>query len=182
MLLMKEIFVVFLSLFLLSVLTAQAQFTFTTNADNTLTLNHYSGLGGLVTIPTNNNGLTVTSIGSNAFGFSSVSSVTIPNTITNIGFDAFNECFLLGSVTIGSNVLSIGEGAFNSCGNLSFITIPNSVTSIGEGAFADTGLRFVTIPKSVTNLGGNPFPDTLLQSIGVDTNNPAFTNVGGRAV
>ena len=63
------------------------------------------------------------------------SNITTPNSVTDIGSDAFNNCNSLTSVTISNSVTSIGEYAFNYCAKLSSITIPNSVTSIGNYAF-----------------------------------------------
>jgi hypothetical protein len=85
-------------------------------------------------------------------------SYTIPDTVTNIGSEAFFFCKNLTSVTIPNDVSSIEDFAFDSCQNLRQVTIPNSVTSIGEGAFAGCqNLKQVTIPNSVTNLGSVAF-------------------------
>lgn len=76
------------------------------------------------------------SIGNYAFYCcSSLTSVTIPNSVTSIGHSAFNGCSSLTNITIPNSVTSIGNSAFRSCSNLTSITIPNSVTSIGEYAF-----------------------------------------------
>ena len=62
------------------------------------------------------------------------------------------------SVTIGNSVTEIGEGAFWGCSGLTSVTIPNSVTSIGFRAFYDcSGLTSVTIPNSVTSIGNYAF-------------------------
>lgn len=61
--------------------------------------------------------------------------VTIPNSVTNIGENAFFYCTNLTSVTIPDGVTSIGEDAFNYCSGLTSVTIPDSVTSIGKDAF-----------------------------------------------
>ena len=76
-------------------------------------------------------------IGKSAFSdCSSLTSITIPNSVTSIGGSAFSGCSGLTSVTIPNSVTSIGWDAFENCSSLTSITIPNSVTSIGGSAFA----------------------------------------------
>ena len=73
-----------------------------------------------------------------------LTSVTIPDSVTNIGIHAFENCTGLTSVTISDSVPSIGNYAFRGCTGLTSITIPNGVTSIGENAFEGcTGLTTV---------------------------------------
>lgn len=59
----------------------------------------------------------------------------IPNSVTNIGSFAFNDCDGLTSITIPNSVTSIGDYAFGGCTGLTSITIPEGMTSIGDGAF-----------------------------------------------
>jgi hypothetical protein len=77
----------------------------------------------------------VTSIGYEAFAGENLTNVTIPNSVTNIGGLAFYGCTRLTNATIGNGVTSIGEEAFGNCTSLTSVTIPGSVTSIGEYAF-----------------------------------------------
>ena len=100
----------------------------------------------------------VTSIDDSAFYCSDLTSVTISNSVTSIGYSAFCNCTSLESVTIPNSVTSIGAWAFNNCSNLTSVTIPNSVTSIGWHAFSScTSLTSVTIPNSVTSIGDSAF-------------------------
>ncbi|MBO4661122.1 MAG: leucine-rich repeat protein [Bacteroidaceae bacterium] len=82
----------------------------------------------------------LTSIGDNTFyNCSSLTSVTIPNSVTSIERLAFSGCNSLTSVTIPNSVTTISGSAFWSCSGLTSVTIPNSVTSIEAGAFAGCG-------------------------------------------
>ena len=76
-------------------------------------------------------------------------SLEIPSTyndlpVTSVGNSAFQDCTSLTSITIPDSVTSIGQYAFLSCSNLTSITIPNSVTSIGRQAFQYSGLTSIT--------------------------------------
>ncbi len=79
---------------------AQAQFSFTTN-NGALTVSKYTGSGGAVTIPSMTNGLPITDIDGSkgVFGDSAVTSVTIPNSVTNIGQFAFTSCIKLTNIS-----------------------------------------------------------------------------------
>ena len=102
-------------------------------------------------------GESVTSIGSDAFrDCSGLTSVVIPNSVTSIGSSAFSGCSGLTSVTIPNSVTGIGEYAFSRCSGLTSVTIPESVTSIGQGAFRDcNGLTSVIIEDGAENLKFN---------------------------
>ncbi len=116
----------------------------------------YAGSGENAVIPDS-----VFNIGYDAFAYcSSLTSVTIPNSVTNIEDSAFRDCSRLTSVTIPNSVTSIGMHAFEGCSRLTSVTIPNSVTSIGWDAFRDcSGLTSVTISNSVTSIGWDAFRD-----------------------
>jgi hypothetical protein len=136
----------------------QAQFSYETN-NGKITITGYTGPGGAVTIPETINGLPVTSIGGYAFYYcTSLTSVTIPNSVTSIGSYAFCDCSSLSSVTIGTNVTRIADRAFNWCTRLTSVVIPNSVTSLGECAFAYC---------------------SSLSAITVDTHNTSYSSVAG---
>ena len=157
--------------------------------NGTITITGYTGPGGAVTIPSTidvgvgcvSDYLPVTSIGQYAFdGRTSLTSVTIPNSVTSIGQSAFNFCTSLTGVTIPNSVTSIGNYAFNFCTNLTSVTIPNSVTSFGYGEFLRCySLSSVTIPISVTSIGDSTFFECFsLTSITIPN---GVTSIGGNA-
>ena len=128
--------------------------------DSGITVTGYEGeLPADMVLPGEINGKTVIAIGDKAFrDCDSLTSVTIPNSVTSIGGHAFSSCYSLTSVTIPDSVTRIGDGAFKYCGSLTSVTIPDSVTSIGDGAFEGCGsLTSVTIPDSVTSIGDYAF-------------------------
>ena len=82
----------------------------------------------------------------------------IPNSVTSLGYVAFDGCLGLTSITIPSSVTSIRNLVFDGCRNLTSINFPNSVTSIGTQVFYGcTSLTSVTIPSSVTSIGNKVF-------------------------
>jgi hypothetical protein len=136
----------------------QAQFDYTTN-NGTITITRYTGHGGAVVIPSTINGLPVTCIGSCAFerNGANVTSVTIPNSVTNIELGAFLYCSSLTSITIPNGVTYL-DRTFEYCSGLTNVTLPDSLTSIGLWTFIHcTSLISVTIPNSVTSIGNGAF-------------------------
>ncbi len=129
----------------------------TTNGEVTITDCDPAATGELV-IPDNIEGSPVTSIGEWAFNRSRLTSITIPDSVTSIGNEAFGLCTRLTSITIPDSVTTIGDGAFYRCSALTSITIGNGVTSIGERAFSScSDLTSITIPDSVTSIGDSAF-------------------------
>jgi hypothetical protein len=143
---------------LLMISGAQAMDFSYTNTNGTITITGYTGPGGNVTIPSTIDGLPVASIGYSAFAFSSITSVTIPNSVTSIGGGAFNQCLGLTNATLGSSVTNIGADSFGFCIGLTGVTIPNSVISMGGLAFElCSSLTNVTLGSGVTTIGYGAF-------------------------
>ena len=127
-----------------------------------------------VDIPSTIGGNAVTNIDGDAFNNKSLTSVTIPSSVTTIENGtpwngAFANNSTLTSVTIPSSVTTIGDLAFYSSG-LTTITIPSSVTTIGNSAFSFNQLTSVTIPSSVVSLGEGVFFRNQLTSVTIAGN------------
>ncbi|HEY5910836.1 MAG TPA: leucine-rich repeat domain-containing protein [Verrucomicrobiae bacterium] len=160
---------------------AQAEDYIATATNGTVTITGYTGPSAEVTIPGRIRGLPVSSIGDYAFsGRSTLTSISIPDTVASIGVYAFQGCTGLTNVTMGRNVTNIGVWAFASCSGLTSVTIPDSVTRIGADAFRScTGLTNIVIGRSVTNIGSRFSGCRSLGTITVDALNAVYSSVDG---
>ena len=154
----------------------------------------FSGCTSLQSIDLSKNSK-VTTIGESAFeGCSSLTKVTIPDSITEIGKGAFSSCSALSSVYIAdlaawcqinfanysANPLSNGAHLYLSETLVEDLVIPDGVTSIGDRAFYGcTSLTSVTIGNSVTSIGDYAFRDcTSLTSVTIGN---GVTSIGDYA-
>ena len=111
-----------------------------------------------IVIASEYDGIPVTRIGDGAFKNRRITSITIPNSVTSIGNEAFYGCTRLTSVTIPDSVTSIGNGAFCDCSSLTSIVIPNSVITIGGSAFMGCkSLTSTTLPVGITVISERMF-------------------------
>jgi tetratricopeptide (TPR) repeat protein len=163
------------------------------NTNGTVTLTKYKAsesktvnIGGVshtvsfgilnVVIPARIWGVNLTAIGNEAFKNTGITSVVIPDTVTEIGFGAFygNK---LERVVIGRGIkvikggvaqgrMEVSElGAFEGNANLTEILIPDTVTEIGARAFKDCGLTSVTLGRAVAIIGESAFRNNKLPVI-----------------
>ena len=174
-------------------------YQFILNADNTATITKYTGNEHRITIPAQvTHGAqtypvskigdrvfcnykyvltgvqipdTVTEIGSNAFyNCTSLKSVTIqgnkPSCVKKIGRQAFMFCSELTDIPILDSVTEIGSESFHHCEKLDTVTIPEGVTSVADGMFRYCyNLHTVTLPDSVTAIEERAFTGTALTQI-----------------
>ncbi len=120
--------------------------------EKTLLIQYPAGKTGSYAIPNS-----VTSLGYQAFeSCGGLTSLTIPNSVKYIGYSCFFDCDSLVTLTL-SGVIEIGQIAFVSCDNLTSVIIPNSTTAIHWRAFANC-----TKLTSVTILSKNIEFDTLI--------------------
>ena len=114
-------------------------------------------------------------------------SISIPESVTSIGADAFYGCKKLTAILIPASVSSFGErtfsncdalakaqietselpaGTFTGCTSLTEVTLPATLTTIGADAFAGcTSLTSITIPSGLKSVGEKAFVASGLESI-----------------
>jgi hypothetical protein len=167
----------------LSSAAVNGQFICQTN-NGTLTITRYTGSGGAVIIPEAIDGLSVVSIGWAFHHNSTITSVTIPDSVLSIedghmgagagdrDAGAFMGCSSLTNVVIGNGVKRIGTYAFYYCRNLTTIAMGGNVSAIGKAAFAScTELTELTLPESVTMIEAGAFYEcSSLADISLGTN------------
>ncbi len=159
--------------------------TYTENADGTITLNEYSGsVTAEFNIPSELGGMTVTGIDGQLFKdpeqYNALKEVTVPGSIKTIGYGAFMQCAELSKVTLSEGVTEIGEYAFRLCTALTDITLPDSLKVLGGNSFIRSGLTSVTIPKNTESVSSTAFNScSALSEISVSPENTRFASVGG---
>ena len=126
----------------------------------------------------------ITIIGDNAFAYSDIENITIPDGVTTIGGAAFFNCYSLKNIVIPNSVNAIKGSAFYNCNSLNSITIPQGVTTIESSTFSNcTSLRSISIPNTVTKIGEWAFSHSALSNITiphsvVEIEKGAFSGVG----
>ncbi|MBO5938855.1 MAG: leucine-rich repeat protein [Clostridia bacterium] len=132
--------------------------------DGTTTITRLLKIRSTLPIPTILDGLTVTAIGEGVFAELSkeqVTSISLPETVTSVGEEAFYECRGI-ELTVDPRAIltEVGAGAFYGCDGLRSVTLGEGMTSIAPDAFFGCrGLKEIRIPKSVTVLEDNAFAD-----------------------
>ncbi|KAB2664303.1 MAG: leucine-rich repeat domain-containing protein [Verrucomicrobia bacterium] len=84
-------------------------------------------------------------------------SITIPDSVSNLGYGLFGFCTNLTGATLGSGITAL-DSTFRDCHRLASLAIPNTVTTIGGSVFQNCyNLTNVVIPSSVTSIGSSAF-------------------------
>lgn len=133
------------------------RFEFTLN-NGEATITRWPNASGTICIPSEAVGCPVVAIGSRAFSSTKLTSVIIPDSVTEINSYAFASCYLK-ELTLPVGLTYIGSHAFDGCNDLrGTLTIPNSVTYIGTEAFRACRISgTLIIPDSVSSIGNAAF-------------------------
>ncbi len=131
--------------------------------DGNARITGYNGTGGMVVIPGQLGGMTVTVIGGSAFDSKNLTGVTLPDSLITIEQDAFRRNNL-SVLHLPDSVTTIEEQAFQS-NQIAELTLPNGITSIGRKAFKYNQLESLYLPDSVTLLDIGAFESNRLSEV-----------------
>lgn len=150
----------------------------------------YGGAGGMVVIPGQLGGMTVTVIGDSAFRGKGLTGVALPDSLTTIKMDAFRSNHLtelklpdsvttieeqafqsnqIADLTLPDGITTIGVKAFK-YNQLETLVLPDSITMIEEGAFESNQLSKIKLPRSLTSIGVEAFRDNKLVELTIPDN------------
>ena len=133
----------------------------------------------------------VTRIGEQAFNLSqdssptwngaAVQTVTMADSVTSIGAEAFKDCHSLSSVTLSNGLKTLGVDAFCFCSSLPGIELPDSLTTIGDSSFYQcTSLETVSFPSDLTAIGDYAFYSCIILKA-ADLSGTKVTKIGDHA-
>ena len=170
-------------------------YKYSLDEDGNATITGYSGSVSALAIPQTIDGHKVVAIGNSAFKGTCLVNVTVPDTVTEIGYSAFEDCKQLSSVSLSSNLTELGSSVFSNCTSLTSIRIPKSLETVDAGTWGEyapfkgctilsnvelesgmtkipanllrdcPGFTTITIPNTVTEIGYSAFEGTNLTSI-----------------
>ena len=137
---------------------------YATNSDNSVTLVDGKSAKGDVIIPSDvrnkNKVYVVTAIEHNAFeGNNAITAVTIPSSVSTIGYSAFNSCKNLRRVMDASRVTETQGFEYTDCTNLTSVTLSGTLQKIGYRSFAGSALAHLVLPASMREVGSSAFED-----------------------
>jgi len=141
----------------------------------------YEGCPSLTSLTLPNS---ITYIGCYSFGADdgigcpNLTQIYIPISVKSIGECAFANCANLTKVTIASALTDMTSGCiFNSCENLSEVNLPNGMTQLGDYNYDySTNLTQITLPESLENIDNGVFSGSGLKSITIPSNVTSIEN------
>ncbi len=107
----------------------------------------------------------ISTIGDRAFQNIKITEVTLPESVTRLGEDIFYNCTQLSQVNLPAQLTSIPSGMFEKCNSLKQIILPLGLREIKSGAFQNTGLTEINLPYGIQSLGSFCFSGSSLSEI-----------------
>ena len=121
--------------------------------DDGVEITDYNGDGGIVVVPKKIEGVDVVWISKKAFmNANTITAVKLPDTVEEVGNEAFQNCGALEIFISGNGVKRLGEYAFNACVKLNTAILSDVLEVIDDLCFARTALTEVELPGTVKEI------------------------------
>ena len=119
-----------------------------------------------------------TSIAESAFSGSSVTKVSLPNTLVKLGSYAFSNCKDLVEISLSESITKIPDGAFSKCTKLSISSIPAGIVSVGNYAFLNcANVVLSELPDTLAEVGQYAFNGTGIEKIEIGKINSVSVDI-----
>lgn len=99
-------------------------------------------------------------------------SYTVPDGVTEIGYEAFGDCNYTSDIEIPAFVTKMGEYAFEKASSVKEVALGEGITEIPSGCFKDSNLSIVHVRGKITKIGQYSFsgckitnPDAIISNI-----------------
>ena len=153
-------------------------FEYTLLDDGTAKIVRYTGNAETLQVPGELDGHTTSAVGDRAFWCSSLTSVTLPDSVTSIGDEAFSRSGLT-SIALPDSVTAVGANPFANCTSLTTIVVSidnPALASIGGVLFSKADRRLIcyprgfkqpdySVPQGIKVIGDEAFENCSLASI-----------------
>ena len=104
-------------------------------------------------------------IGQDAFAYTPIMSIDIPETVTTLGESAFSMCSQLMSIDLPDSIMTMKEMCFYECTSLVSVKLSNSLTRLEFRVLDECGFKEITIPESVTYIDEAAFNNSATETI-----------------
>lgn len=118
-------------------------------------------------------------LGKYGFAKKDVVSVTIPDSVNELGVGCFYHCKKLKSVTLSKYLTFIPQYAFSGCESLASIKLPDSVKEICDASFNKTNIKSLKLPKNLSYFNNDAFNKSPLKKFTVDKDNKTYSAKDG---
>ena len=162
-----------------SVASASDAWKYRTYRDG-VTISKYLGTDDNVVIPDEIDGKPVTRLDGSLFLGKAITSVEMPDTIIDIGYNVFEDCDKLTDVKLSNSIKELPTGTFRGCKSLEEVELPEALEKFSTSTFYNTILKTLNIPKNVKKIDINwrePMPN--IEEYTVDSENEFFSSQDG---
>ena len=162
-----------------SVASASDAWKYRTYRDG-VTISKYLGTDDNIVIPDEIDGKLVTRLDGNIFSGKAITSVEMPDTIIDIGYNVFENCDKLTDVKLSNSIKELPAGTFRGCKSLEEVELPEALEKFSTSTFYNTILKTLNIPKNVKKIDINwrePMPN--IEEYTVDSENEFFSAQDG---